>query len=148
MNLSKLDTRELGKYFEQLLVSKLIKLGLEVFTPVLDKGIDFILRRQTDGQIGYYEIQVKSVRKRGGRLTINKESFPVNRENLFLVFFNVGEKEKFDTYLIPAKDVHDIFRDQDQAKRRILRLYTIGKDLERIQAYKWNIDDFPEVWKN
>jgi len=146
MDLSKLDTRELGKYFEQLLVSRLIKLGFEVFTPVLDKGIDFILKKG-DKQVRYYEVQVKSVRKKGGRLTIRKEFFP-NRENLFLVFFSVGEEDQYDAYLIPAKEVHRNFHPQDQSGKRILRLYTIRKDLETIQAYKWNLDDVPEVWQN
>ena len=146
MDLESLDTRTLGRYFEQLFVCKLLKLGFDIYTPLLDKGIDFVLRSEVDKKSRYFEVQVKSSRKKGGRLTIRKDFFP-ERENLFLVFFNVAEKT--EAYVIPAKVVHSDFHSQVQNKKEILRLNVVHKDLEKIQAYKWNwdSDEIPELWK-
>jgi len=121
MDLSKLKKSELGKYFEYLLVPELIKLQFDVFVPLIDKGIDFILRkRESDsGSPKYFEVQVKSVRKKGGRLTISKKTF-IPHERLFLVFFYVKEpeKEEYDAYVIPSKVVDSKFSSQTQRDRK------------------------------
>jgi hypothetical protein len=151
MNLNELETRELGKYFEQLLVSKLIKLKFEVFVPVLDKGIDFIIRRSDNKEPKYFELQVKSVRKEGGRLTIKTETFSPDQKNLYLVFFNVKGKEEYDTYLISSEDVDKIFQHQKQKQGKklkpIYRLYAKKSDLDRIRDYEWKMETIPEIWK-
>lgn len=136
--LENLEPRELGKYFEQLLIANLIKLKIEVYTPVLDVGIDLVLRKGDR----HLDFQVKSVRKKGGRLTIRKDQFP-NRENLFLVFFNVKKDDLWEAYLIPANDVHRIFHLQTQGGERILRLNATAKDLETIEPYRWNLETLP-----
>lgn len=149
MDFSELETRELGTYFEHLLISKLIK-KFEIYVPLIDKGIDFIVRKTVNGLPKYFEFQVKSVRKRGGRLTIRKDKFCAH-ENLFLVFFNIKEKEDYEAYLIPSKVVHNNFRHQVQGKNciPIYRLYTTRKHLEKIEDYKWNdLGVIPEVWKS
>jgi len=145
MDFKELNTRTLGKYFEQLLILQLLKSDFDVFTPVLDRGIDLIVKRR-EKELQYFEVQVKSVRKKGGRLTIREDFFPQS-SNLFLVFFNVAEK--IEVYVIPAKDVHSIFQSQIQNKKPILRLYTTASDLEKIKGYKWNWDQdqLPEIWK-
>lgn len=147
VDLDKLKTRELGKYFEQLFVSKIIKLGFDVFSPVLDKGIDFIVRKDRINQPRYFEIQVKSVREKGGRLTIGRGMFSPNQENLFLVFFNVKSDGNYDVYLMSSKDVDKIFHKQEQAGKRIYRLNATKGDLEKMKDYKWDIDVVPEAWK-
>jgi hypothetical protein len=143
MDLTKLKTRELGKYFEQLLSTKLIELRFEVYLPVIDKGIDLIVRKDVGK---YFEVQVKSVRKRGGRLTINRKTFSPHH-NLFLVFFNVKSGESFDVYVVPSEDVAKIFREQVQKGQPIYRLYTSKGDLGKIEKYKWDFDLIPEAWK-
>lgn len=146
MDLTKLTSRELGKYFEQLLSSKLIRLKFEVFFPVIDKGVDFIIRKDYDGEVKYFEVQVKSVRKKGGRLTIGRKTFSP-RDNFFLVFFNVKEEGSHDAYVIPSKDVCEIFSEQEQKGQPIYRLYASKGDLEKIAKYKWDVDSTPEAWK-
>jgi hypothetical protein len=160
MDLRELDTRELGKHFEHLLMSKLIKLHFDIFVPLLDKGIDFIVRvgERDNGSPRYFEVQVKSVRKEGGRLTISKSTFTPHK-GLFLVFFYVKdpEKEEYDTYVIPSEFVRDEFSSQTQGKRgkngkekrEIYRLGISNTKLKEIEPYKWNDFEFiPDVWKN
>lgn len=150
MNFSELETRELGTYFEHLLISKLIKLKFEVYVPIIDKGIDFIARKADNGSPKYFEVQVKSVRKRGGRLTISKKTFNPHKR-LFLVFFYVKEpeKEEYDAYIIPSTVVHSKFSSQIQKGQKIYRLDTNSKKkLKEIEYYKWNLDSIPDVWKN
>jgi hypothetical protein len=149
MDLSKLKRAELGKHFEYLFVSKLIKLQFEVFIPLMDKGVDFILRkRESDGSSPkYFEVQVKSVRKRGGRLTISKNTFTPH-ERLFLVFFYVKdpEKEEYNAYVIPSKVVDSKFSSQTQKGQKIYRLnVTSKKELREIESYTWDMetDCFP-----
>jgi len=89
---------------------------------------------------------MKSVRKKGGRLTISKKTFSPC-DNLFLVFFNVKSEESFDVYVIPSEDVSKIFRGQVQNRQPIYRLYVSKTDLGKIEKYKWDFDLIPEAWK-
>jgi hypothetical protein len=118
-----------------------------VYTPVVDKGIDFMARKQSRDQPEYFEIQVKSVRRKGGRLTVSRETFSENRKNLFLVFFNVRNDRDYDVYIMSSKDVHEIFEKQEQNKRPIYRLYAKESDLRKIKSFRWNMDEVPTVWK-
>ena len=147
MDLKELSSRELGEYFEWLFVAKLIKLGFEVFVPVIDKGIDFIVRKEYGGIAKYFEVQVKAVRTRGGRLTVGRSIFSPNVKNRFLAFFRVAPDESYKAFLIPSRAVCEIFRPQTQKGKPIYRLYTSKGDLEKIREYEWDVDSTPEAWK-
>lgn len=153
MDFSELETRELGTYFEHLIMSKLIKLGFEVFIPLLDKGIDLVARKIDNNTPKYFEIQVKTVRRKGGRLTINPKTFR-HHKNLYLFFFDVKGEEDYDAYVIPSeivckgkdKNGNRIFRDQEQKKKTIYRLYTSKGDLRKIEKFKWDFKSVPKDW--
>jgi hypothetical protein len=151
MDLSKLDRQELGKHFEYLFGSELIRLQFDVFRPIIDKaGVDFIVRKNENTSPEYFEVQVKSVRKKGGRLTVSQKTF-IPHERLFLAFFYVKDPEKgeYDFYMIPSRYVKDEFRDDTQNKQKIYRLNINKKSLEAIKSYKLNdFDSVPNVWKD
>ena len=69
---------------------ELLRRGFEVFIPAIDTGVDFLLRKVDASKVSYFEAQVKSVRSRGGRLTILKSSF-TPRSNFFLIFVYLRE---------------------------------------------------------
>jgi hypothetical protein len=152
MDLSKLDRQELGKHFEYLFGSELIRLQFDVFRPIIDKaGVDFIVRKDENASPKYFEVQVKSVRKKGGRLTVSQKTFIPN-ERLFLAFFYVNDPEKgeYDFYMIPSKYVRDSpFIDDTQNEHKIYRLNINKKSLEAIKSYKLkDFDSVPNVWKD
>lgn len=105
----------------------------------MDAGIDLVVKKDER----YLDFQVKSVRKKGGRLTIREKQFP-ERKNLFLAFFNVKDDEIWEAYLIPANDVHRLFHHQTQGRESILRLNVIRKDLDAIEPYRWNLETLPK----
>jgi hypothetical protein len=144
MDLSKLEKQELGKYFEYLFGSELIRLQFGVFVPLIDKGIDLIVREKGNASPRYFEIQVKSVRKEGGRLTVGQKTFIPN-DRLFLAFFYVKDPERgeYDFYMIPSRVVKDKFRDDTQNKQKIYRLNINKKSLETIESYK--LKDFGSI---
>jgi hypothetical protein len=151
MDLSRLDRQELGKHFEYLFGSELIRLQFDVFVPLIDKkGIDFIVRKNENASPKYFEVQVKSVRKKGGRLTVSQKTF-IPHERLFLAFFYVKDPEKgeYDVYVIPSDYVRDKFKDDVQNKQKIYRLNINKTNLEAIESYKLNdFDSVPSVWKD
>src|SRR4030043_1502227 len=78
--------REKGKIAEFYVISKLVAKRLDVYTPVVDLGLDCIVRVQSPKGIKYYEFQVKGAKYkdlsiRGGRRILQ---FTKN-ENYYLI---------------------------------------------------------------
>lgn len=142
MALKDLTTRDLGKYFECLFTTQIIRLGFEVYAPAVDKGIDFILRKETNNFVKYFEVQVKAVRtkeSRGiltGRLTIPRANFKEHINNRYLAFYHVFPDEQVDSYLIPAQFVCQLFRQDIQNRKEIWRLNLSESSFEKIKQFK------------
>ena len=145
MDFTRLKAVDLGKHFEHLLIAQLIKLEFDIFVPLADKGIDFIARKTVNGRPKYFEVQVKAVRRKGGRLTINPRTFH-QHEGLFLFFFDVKNKEDYDAYVIPStfvcngkdKDGKKVFEIQQQKEKDIYRLSTTESGLKKIERFSWD----------
>jgi len=55
------EKREKGKITEFKVISELIQRGFDLYTPIIDTGIDCILRIEKRGEpTKYYELQIKS----------------------------------------------------------------------------------------
>lgn len=93
-----LTRQQIGKYAEYLVKMRLTQTGFQVYgTEVDDRGIDFVLRRDPGL---YWDVQVKSVRRKG-YVFFQKEKFTI-RPNLLValvIFPTAGEP---GIYLIPA----------------------------------------------
>jgi DUF917 family protein len=84
---------EKGKISELLVISELLQNGLEVYTPVIDTGIDCVVKSKTK-PTKYFELQIKGTKHnvsiRGGKKV---KDHAKNNPNYFLVFVSDKKKE-------------------------------------------------------
>ena len=83
-------SQQKGKLAEFLVFGKLIKEGADLYLPVIDIGIDAIVRRE-DGT--HLDIQVKSTKK-GWSLDAWVPDNPQLRQRRFIVWVDMSESEK------------------------------------------------------
>lgn len=101
---SNLSRREKGKITEFQVISRLIKKGLDLYVPVIDVGIDCILRTERDGKpTKYFEIQIKSTKYnvsiRGAKKIVQYLT-EKNPKNYFLIIaIRKGEEIEHIIYL-------------------------------------------------
>lgn len=56
-------TQQVGKHSELQVASELIGLGLHVYFPFVDeRGVDLVIRVETEKGLMYYDVQIKSVK--------------------------------------------------------------------------------------
>jgi hypothetical protein len=98
---SELNPKQVGKYAEYVTQMEFTQHGFDVYSAEIDdKGIDFILRRENNGSIQYYDVQVKSIRE-SGYIFFPKSKFkPINNLLAAIVIFMDNESAKL--YLIPS----------------------------------------------
>jgi len=54
---------QVGKHSELHVASELIGLGLHVYFPFVDeRGVDFVMRVETEKGLKYYDVQIKSIK--------------------------------------------------------------------------------------
>jgi len=135
--LDSLSKRDKGKIAELQVISKLIAMGLDLYVPVIDIGIDAILRMERHGEPSYYELQIKSslrnvsIRGAKGIIQYINERKPKNyyllisireKEEVKHIFYLTTEQitkfkkpfkntEEIDIY-IPAKDRDLLIKEQ------------------------------------
>jgi len=85
-----LERREKGKIAEFHVISKLIASDLDLYVPVVDRGIDCVVRMEKPGKpASYYDLQIKSARYNNvsirGSKKIIKYIDERKPENYFLV---------------------------------------------------------------
>ncbi len=96
-----------GKSAEYFVFSELIKRGADLYLPVIDIGIDAILRKK-DGT--YIEIQVKSTEKEDQAGYFNVYNINEHPEEKFFIICvdmnedNLIEKGKPNIWVLPATD--------------------------------------------
>ena len=111
---SNLSRREKGKITEFQVISKLIMSGLDLYVPIIDIGIDCILRIEKPGKpTRYYEIQIKSTKYnvsiRGAKKIVQyiQEKKP---ENYFLIIaIRKDEEIKHIIYLTPEQIIEHVY---------------------------------------
>lgn len=113
-----------GKAIEHYLISELLKHDFDVYCPVVDEGIDFIVR---DREGGYVDIQVKS-RKDKGDFFI--KPFKVN-ENFFIVCHNLTTG---DFFMVPSSSFY--YNSEEVIKHGIKNRRLSHSYLEKCSYYK------------
>lgn len=100
---SKLSHLQIGRYAEYLVKMELVRTGADVFSAeVDDKGIDFVVRREVEGEpeLTYFDVQVKSIRGRG-YVFMKKDRFKC-RANTWLALVVFPDREPARLFLIPS----------------------------------------------
>jgi len=98
-------TRQKGKHAEFLVFGELISKGCELYLPIIDQGIDAILRKK-DGTCA--EIQVKSTEAEGqaGCFNVDDLNLLRPREKLFIVCVDMSKQKsegKPEVWVFPAE---------------------------------------------
>lgn len=146
---SSLSRREKGKITEFQVISELIKMGLDLYVPIIDVGIDCILRiEKLDKPTKYYEIQIKSTKHnvsiRGAKniLQYIKEKKP---KNYFLIIaIRKDEEIKHIIYLTteqiiecayPSPEAEDIdINVKARARDRFIKSQTLTNLIAKLKA--------------
>jgi len=84
---SGINSSKKGKAVEHYLISELLNQGLEVYLPVVDSGIDFIVKDRNGGLI---EVQVKSRSIMSDKSFFSIKDFKP-RYNFFIICYNLNE---------------------------------------------------------
>ena len=109
------DSMNKGKAIEHYFISELLKNDFEIFVPVLDKGIDLIIK---DREGGLVEVQVKSrVIKNGDDCFTIKDFSP--KENFFIICHNISKDEYF---CMPSKTFYEkseSYAEENRTKRKL-----------------------------
>lgn len=123
------DSMNKGKAIEHYFIYELLKNDFEIFVPVLDKGIDLIIK---DREGGLVEVQVKSrVIKNGDDCFKIKDFTP--KENFFIICHNITTN---DFFCMPSKKFHEkseSYTEQNRIKRKLPNSILI--------KHKWCIND-------
>ena len=108
------DNSKKGKAIEHYIISELLKYDFDVYIPLVDKGIDMIVK---DNEGGFIEIQVKSrVITEDGWFFI-KDFKP--KSNFFIVCHNLV---KDDFVVIPSKTFNKHAEDFTQNGKKYRRM--------------------------
>ncbi len=138
-SLSKIDR---GKIAEFQVISELIAMGLDLYVPVIDIGIDAILRMERHGEpTRYYDLQIKSsvrnVSIRGARKIIHYINEREPRNYYLLVAIREKAEIKHIFYLTPEQIIkfQKLFKNTEE-----IDIYIPAKDRDRLISYQ-SLDD-------
>ena len=124
-----------GKEGEFKVIGRLLEKGFEVYLPVVDMGIDCVIRTDT----GYKEIQIKT-REKTGRYFFDVHDFEP-KDNLFIICYTTTEPN--DLWIIPSKDFKK-YATRVKSKSKIKLRLTLGKKSsdkrKRLEKYKNNFE--------
>lgn len=138
----------LGRSTEQLVISKFLAEGREVYVPLVDDhGVDLIVvpkesKTEEGESIGYQEIQVKSLSKNGLFAAI---TCPDPRPNYWFIFY-VQNKDTF--WLINSMDFVKLASQNSQGKN--VGKYSLGlasdtKKGPKIKYPEYVVTDFSRI---
>ena len=136
-------TQQKSKRAELLVFSELTKRGADLYLPVIDTGIDAIVRRKNGT---YVEIQVKStqVPEQAGWFNVDDLNA---RGNLFIVCVDMS-KEPPESWIVPSKKFVQ-YANKSTLKKGWIR-YTLGIDSKaRSEGNKLRRDllkNYLEAW--
>ena len=116
-------SQQKGKRAEFLAFGELVKRGADIYLPVIDTGIDAIIRKQ-DGT--YLQIQVKSTKAPGMAGWFNVYDLDQYKgKRLFIICVDLS-KEPPETWILPSEvfQKHAVVWDTKKGWKR----YTLGMD--------------------
>jgi hypothetical protein len=124
-----------GKIAELLVFEKLIEHGWEIFTPLVDTGIDAILRKRSGDKLELIELQIKSVisKEQSGCFRVDDVSDVVSGEKFFIICVDLSEEEH-KCWILPSKTFEELSRVSRNKEKNystyILDIYSKSKDEE------------------
>lgn len=130
------ETGVTGKLGENVIIGEFLKRGFDVYLPVVDKGVDCIIK----GASGtFYEIQIKTraTERRGGNYFYVRNFQP--RSNFFVVCYLASTN---DAYILPSK----VFAEQSSeaySRRGVRRRLVLTEKKRRLLShYRDNFEQF------
>ena len=123
-------TQRGGKSSELIVAGELLRQGLDVYTPYVDdQAIDLVLRAESQGEIRYYDLQVKSVKGYNRIIGLRDISRKSSRYILIVHYrhedradeFFYLTKEQIEQHMLPGSEWGDLVfnkpeREQYQAQ--------------------------------
>lgn len=107
-----ISTQDKGKQAELLVFAELVGRGVDVYTPIVDKGIDGVIRRK-DGT--YAEVQIKATQAENQAGYFNVPDFDDRcSEHFYVVCVDLNEYDWKDGEPVPDRN-----KSQDPADRLI-----------------------------
>lgn len=104
-----LDKREKGKIAEFHVISQLIASKLDVYTPILDIGVDCIVRTtKSEKSAKYYELQIKGAKQKSVSIRNAKNvfQFAKNNPNHYFLLIALRDESKYDKIIyLTSEDV-------------------------------------------
>lgn len=119
-----------GAIGENIVIAEFLKRGFDVYLPVVDRGIDAVIRSEA-GQ--FFEIQIKT---RHTSKKTGKYWFEV-RPKFFIVLYQ-AELYPSDFWIIPST----IFKHHCRPKKEVCVLLLNPKRQKELEKYKNNFNQF------
>ena len=128
------ETQLKGAIGENIVIGEFLKRGFDVYLPVVDRGIDCILR-SADGIYSEIQIKMRATTKRG-KYVFEVRDFEA-RDNFFIVCYQAALYPDF-FWIIPSKvfKQHGYERPKYGAWRLVLNL----KKQRLLERYKKNFE--------
>ena len=123
-----------GVLAENIVIEEFLKRNLDVFRPVVDTGIDCVIRAET-GQ--FYEVQIKArVTRKTGKYVFDVRNFKV-KPNFFIVLYQMELHPKV-YWIVPS----EVFAKYCRPKGDVCRLVLNPKTQRALEYYRNNFDQF------
>ena len=130
------ETSVTGKIGENVVIGEFLKRGLEVYLPVVDRGIDCVIR----GRSGkFYKVQIKTraTKRRGGNYFYVRNFQP--RTYPFIILHMVPTEE---TYILPSEVFEKHSREAYARRGTRRRLVLTNKKRKNLSRYRDNYEQF------
>lgn len=137
--MKELDSSVRGAIGENFVISQLLQKGFEVFMPIVDRGVDCVIKGESGN---FYEIQVKTRASQGGRraaswyFSVRAKTFSP-RPNFFVACYQADYKE---VWFFPSLVFNDHAHDARRGTHR--RVYLSQKLRNELSQYKDGYDQF------
>lgn len=150
-----ITTQQKGKRAEFLVFGELIRRGADLYLPVVDIGVDTILRhKRKDGTYRYLEIQVKSTKAKEQAGYFNVYDLQPS-DNLLIVCVNMSEEKikqrgKPEIWILPSTEFEKYATGKEKRKHCRLPLpdRPRGENRTREQILEqYRANEHEEAWK-
>jgi hypothetical protein len=99
-----------GSATELLVAAELLRLGVDVYRPLVDDvGVDLLVRSNCEGRVKHYDIQVKSVKGVGPHLGIKRPSEPLNPLSVLILFW--WQDDAYEAIYLSSSQVFELHKD-------------------------------------
>ena len=108
----KISTKAIGEASENIVLGRLMLLGLDIYRPAADdKQIDAIIRVQKKTRTKYYEIQIKSVK--GYNTITSVRNLHEKPKNYFIIIYYRHDKKSDEFYYLKISQALELWTGPD-----------------------------------